>query len=267
MKKLISFDIKADFGFLKQPDTNEPMYLTYNMIHKPFVLGLLGTILGKSGFQQKNTLPQYYNDLKDIQIGIKPLNSENGNFQKTVIKYNNSTGSSNKGTFKDISGKDIENVGATLNIVEQTLIKPSYQIYLLSDNQELISRIEHNEAIYLPYLGKNDFSLWWEKESVKAYDYNLFIPKDSYLVSSIFSKKMKINDGKEIEEEVPAWEMNLSEKSFMYFERLPIGYVGYDDELYQYEYKPFVYTTFKLKPDYRIDNLFQLDNGEIIQLF
>ena len=264
MKKLISFDIKADFGFLKQPDTNEPMYLTYNMIHKPFVLGLFGAILGKAGFQQRDTFPQYYNDLKDIQVGIRPLNSENGNFQKTVIKYNNSTGSSNKGTFKDLNGKDIENVGATLNIVEQTLIKPSYRIYLLSDNQELISRIEHNEAIYLPYLGKNDFSLWWEKENVKAYDYNLFIPKDCYLVSSIFAKNMKIKDGKETKEEVPAWEMNFSEKSFMYFERLPIGY---DDELYQYEYKPFVYTTFKLKPDYRIDNLFQLDNGEIIQLF
>ena len=51
---------------------------------------------------------------------------------------------------------------------------------------------------------------------------------------------------------------------FMYFERLPIDY---DEELYQYEYQPFVFTTFKLKKDYKIDNLYQLNNNEVIQVF
>ncbi|WP_081421631.1 hypothetical protein [Salinivirga cyanobacteriivorans] len=263
--KIISFDIQADFGFLKQPDTNEPMYLTYNMIHKPFVLGMFGAILGKKGFQENKKFPEYYKDLKKIQVGIKPLGSENGNFQKTIIKYNNSTGAANKGTFKgtNTKGKAVEfEIGATLNIVEQTLVKPSYRIYFLSDNVELISRIENNEAVYLPYLGKNDFSLWWD--NVKNYNYENFYYENSYQVSSIFAKKTAIKDGKEIEEEVPAWEMDFSKKCFMYFERLP---VGYDAELYQYVYKPFVYTTFKLKSDYKIDKLFHLDNGEVIQLF
>ncbi|MFT5747850.1 MAG: CRISPR-associated protein Cas5h, partial [Saprospiraceae bacterium] len=150
MKQLISFDIKADFGFLKKPDTNEPMYLTFNMIHKPFVLGLLGAILGERGFQKNGVFPDYYLKLKDIPIGIMPLDDEKGNFQKTVIKYNNGVGYASHET------------GGNLIITEQTLVKPSYRIYLLTDNQELIQRIQNNEAEFLPYLGKNDFSLWWE---------------------------------------------------------------------------------------------------------
>jgi CRISPR-associated protein Cas5h len=250
MKQLISFDIKADFGFLKKPDTNEPMYLTFNMIHKPFVLGLLGAILGERGFQKNEVFPDYYLKLKDTPIGIKPLNDEKGNFQKTVITYNNGVGYASMET------------GGNLIITEQTLIKPSYRIYLLTDNKELIQRIQNYEAEFLPYLGKNDFSLWWE--NVQVYDYEEFEPKNSYQVHSLFIKKMIVKDGKEVDDDIPAWEMDFTGGEFAYFERLP---TGYDEELYQYEYQPFVLTTFKLKRDYKIDNLYQLNNDEIIQVF
>jgi CRISPR-associated protein Cas5h len=250
MKQLISFDIKADFGFLKKPDTNEPMYLTFNMIHKPFVLGLLGAILGERGFQKNEILPDYYIKLKDILIGIMPLNAEKGNFKKTVIKYNNGVGYASKET------------GGNLIITEQTLVKPSYRIYLLTDNQKLLQRIQNYEAEFLPYLGKNDFSLWWE--NVQVYKYEEFVPKQSYKVNSVFIKKMIVKDGKEVDDDVPAWEMDFTGGEFMYFERLP---TAYDEELYQYKYQPFVLTTFELKRDYKIDNLYQLDNDEIIQVF
>jgi CRISPR-associated protein Cas5h len=253
MKQLISFDIKADFGFLKKPDTNEPMYLTFNMIHKPFVLGLLGAILGERGFQKNEVLPDYYLKLRDIPIGITPLSDEDdfkGNFQKTVIKYNNGVGYASKET------------GGNLIITEQTLVKPSYRIYLLTDNQELIRRIQNYEAEFLPYLGKNDFSLWWE--NVQVYDYEKFEPDNNYQVHSLFIKKMIIKEGKEVDDDIPAWEMNFTGGEFAYFERLP---TGYDEELYQYEYQPFVLTTFKLKRDYKIDNLYQLNKDEIIQVF
>jgi CRISPR-associated protein Cas5h len=250
MKQLISFDIKADFGFLKKPDTNEPMYLTFNMIHKPFVLGLLGAILGERGFQENEVLPDYYLKLKDTPIGIMPLNAEKGNFQKTVIKYNNGVGYASKET------------GGNLIITEQTLVKPSYRIYLLTDNQELIQRIQNHEAEVLPYLGKNDFSLWWE--NVQVYNYEEFEPESSYEVNSLFIKKMIVKDGKKVDDDVPAWEMDFTGGEFMYFERLPIGY---DEELFQYLYQPFVLTTFKLSKEYKIDNLYQLNNNEIIQVF
>ena len=250
MKQLISFDIRADFGFLKKPDTNEPMYLTFNMIHKPFVLGLLGAILGEKGFQKNEILPDYYIKLKDTPIGIMPLNSEKGSFQKTVIKYNNGVGYASKET------------GGNLIITEQTLVKPSYRIYILTDNQKLIRRIQNNEAEFLPYLGKNDFSLWWE--NVEVHDYEKFEPKESYKVSSLFIKKSMVKSGKEKVNNLDFWEMDFTGGEFMYFERLPIGY---DDELYQYEYQPFALTTFKLKKGYKIDNLYQLNNNEVIQVF
>jgi len=249
MKQLISFDIKADFGFLKKPDTNEPLYLTFNMIHKPFVLGLLGAILGESGFKRNNVLPDYYLKLKDISIGIKPLNDEKGNFQKTVIKYNNGVGYANKD-------------GGNLIIAEQTIVKPSFRIFLLTDNQGLINRIQNNEAEFLPYLGKNDFSLWWD--NVQIYEYKEFKPKGSYQVNSIFIKRSIIKDGIEQEGDIDILEMDFTGKEYMYFERLP---VGYDEELFQYYYMPFALTTFKLKEDYQIDNLYKLNNGNIIQVF
>jgi len=250
MKQLISFDIKADFGFLKKPDTNEPMYLTFNMIHKPFVLGLLGAILGEPGFQKNEVLPDYYLKLKDTPIGIKPLDDEKGNFQKTVIKYNNGVGYASHET------------GGNLIISEQTLVKPSYRIYLLTDNQELVRRIQNYEAEFLPYLGKNDFSLWWE--NVQVHDYVEFEPQESFKVSSLFIKKTTVKDGKEENDNLDFWEMDFLNGEFMYFERLP---TGYDEELFQYKYQHFVLTTFKLKKDYKIDNLYQLDNDEVIQVF
>lgn len=250
MKQLISFDIKADFGFLKKPDTNEPMYLTFNMIHKPFVLGILGAILGQGGFKKNAVLPEYYINLKDTLIGIAPLNHEKGNFQKTVIKYNNGVGYASKET------------GGNLIITEQTLVKPSYRIYLLTDNEELIQRIQNYEAEFLPYIGKNDFSLWWE--NVQVYNYEAFEPQDSYKVSSIFIKKSIVKDGVEREEDIDFLEMDFTGGEFMYFERLP---TGYDEELFQYEYQPFILTSFKLKEKYQIGNLFQLDNNEVIQVF
>jgi CRISPR-associated protein Cas5h len=48
--KLVSFDLKADFGFFKKPDINDGLYLTYNMLHKPTLLGILGAIVGLQGY-------------------------------------------------------------------------------------------------------------------------------------------------------------------------------------------------------------------------
>jgi CRISPR-associated protein Cas5h len=75
---------------------------------------------------------------------------------------------------------------------------------------------------------------------------------------------MIVKDGKEVDDDIPAWEMEFTGGEFMYFERLPISY---DEELYQYEYQPFVLTTFKLKKNHRVADLYQLNKDEIIQVF
>jgi CRISPR-associated protein Cas5h len=257
MTKLISIDIKADFGMLKKPDTNEPVYLTFNMLHKPALLGIFGAIIGLKGFQKKGELPEYYNKLKNLKIGIQPLNHENGNYSKTIIKYNNTTGFAS------------EEKGGNLIIDEQTLIAPAFRCYALlnldNENQEkLYSNLKDNKAEYLPYLGKNEFSIWWE--NFKEYSYEDFKSDGNFKISSILIKEETIKDSK-IEEYYDIFS-DMSEKgnTFIYFERLP---VFYNEELFQYEYKSFSFTdwTLKLKKKTEKFPLFKLNTNEIIQVF
>ena len=62
-QRLISFDIQADFGFFKKPDYNDGVLLTYNMLHKPALLGILGAIIGLRGYRKKGEWPEYYQRL------------------------------------------------------------------------------------------------------------------------------------------------------------------------------------------------------------
>lgn len=251
--RIISFDIKADFGFLKKPDTNEPVYLTFNMLHKPALLGILGAILGLEGFRENEKLPAYYQILKKLKVGIKPLQHEKGNFQKTVIRYSNSVGYANLD-------------GGTLIVDEQTLIAPSYRCHILLNyeneiHKELRDHLINQEAEFIPYLGKNDFSLWWE--DVKEWNFDPFKSNASFKIESIFIKEKPVKEGKT----APTFNLMTGGEggSFMYFENLP---VTYHPELYQYEYQPFAYTDWALEQQYEVNDLYKLNNnGPIVQLF
>jgi CRISPR-associated protein Cas5h len=93
---IISVDFHACFGFLKKPDINEGIYLTYNCLHKPALLGILGAIVGLGGYAQSYPAqPEYLKKLEKLKIGIQPPRETKGNIQKTVISYNNSVGYAN----------------------------------------------------------------------------------------------------------------------------------------------------------------------------
>jgi len=260
MKKLISFTIKAEKGFLKKPDINEGIYLTYNMLHKPATLGILGAIIGLEGYQKNEVLPEYYKKLKDIPIGIKPVDDEKGNFQKTKITYNNTTGlASNE-------------KGGNLMITEQTLIKPSYKIFLLLDlenenENKLYLNIKEQKAEYLPYLGKNDYSLWWDKEEVEEYEWEKVEEiKYSFKLSTVFIKDSTVKESIEDESEnIDLLDFSIlsDEKQFVSFERLPINF---NEKLFQYNYGDFAYTTFKLKANANLLNIYKLGNSNYAQL-
>ncbi len=260
--KLISFDIKSDFGFLKKPDINEgEIFITYNMLHKPALLGVLGAIVGLRGYVKYGVLPEYYEQLINIRVGIMPLNDENGRYQKTNIKYNNSIGFGNL----DKTNK----FGETINITEQTLIKPAFRCYLeLDDTIEIQNKLIHNilnrKSEYLPYLGKNEHSIWWENPF--EIEYKEYVNNYSFNIITIFTKTISIKEQIE-EEEFDIFSMNDSDSIFMYFERLPIGFIKLGTYIYQYDLRSFVYTNRKLKGEAKIDNLCQLKSGEIIQLF
>lgn len=286
MIKLVSIDIYADFGCLKKPDTNSPVYLTFNILHKPALLGILGAIVGLEGFQESVTktkrkknkdvfsqevkqqiVAPYYEALKSLKIGIQPLEivngsvnqNFNGNFQKTLLTYNNSVG------YANVQNK----IPGNLMVTEQMLIAPAYRCFLLFEKEDtvflqLFENLKNNDAVYLPYLGKNEFSVWWtnwrEYHSFKKFEAD----GRNFQIQSIFIKEVPVKEGK----------IRQSYKvagipSFMYFENLPISYEEKESSMH-YKYGAFAYTNSQLKQDYPVEYLYQLTDtelSEIVQLF
>ncbi len=256
MQKLISFDLIADMGFLKKPDINKDVYLTFNIIHKPAVLGILGAISGMSGFNNlsgEKDFPEYYKSLHKIPMGVQPIGKycNNGIFDKTIIQYNNSTGLASK--------ED----GGNLIVSEQTLINPAYRIFLLLDMKneveaKLYDCICNQEAEYIPYLGKNDYSAWWYLkdvqndngdimfQGVKEYESIEDSFNEDYKVETVFIKKQAVIDSViEDDSDDDFGEFELSDfGTYMYFEKLPTEYCP---QLYQYKYADFALTDSKLK--------------------
>ncbi len=257
MGKIVSFELYSDFGFLKKPDTNVSVYLTFNMLHRPAFLGIMGAVLGLKGFSETGKLPEYYEKLNHLRISIKPLIHENGNFQKTTIKYTNGVGYANLD-------------GGTLIVSEQTLINPAYQCYILLDNnihidKQLYQNLKEYRSHYIPYLGKNEFSAWWK--NFKEFDVSTFTPGSSFKIDSLFIKEQPLKDGKVV---MPFNPLVKQGGNFMYFENLPFGYDLRESEkgkpIFQYEYLPFAFTNYLVEQKYKVENLFKAGN-EIIQLF
>jgi len=240
MKKLFSFTIKSEFGMFKKPDINDKIFISYNMIHKPYLLGILGAIIGYDGHNQnkdKSKMPEYYEKLKDIRVAIAPSIENGGIFKKEFIIFNNTTN------------------GSIANITEQTLVCPAYRIYLELDDikhKELINNLKNNLAIYPPYMGKNEFSLWWD--DFRVHDkFEKIESKERFEVKSIITK----------DENFVLKNSGYKERTtnyFYLFERLPIGF---DEQLKQYKYHDFLYTNTVFKSNKTLKNLYECDEGMI----
>ena len=254
--KLISFDLKADFAFFRIPDTNATINLSYNIIHRPAVLGILGAIIGLDGYKEKGKLPQYYDLLKDVRIGVEPLNHDKGNYSKTNIKYSNTVGYANKGT--------------NFLTEELTLVKPEYRIYLLlhEDNgyqKQLIDNIRDGCAEFIPYLGKNEFTAWWSTNSYKEYHFSdEKEPIGSIKIKTIFQKDMVLKNN--VEAPFPdLLNFDNAESPFIYFERLP---KDFDLSLMQYDLGEFAFSNYQIKNAQTLENLFFVEELDAyVQLF
>jgi len=253
-EKLISFDLKADFAFFKKPDYNVGLQLSYNMLHKPALLGILGAIAGLEGYKRKGELPEYYKQLHHLLVAIEPQEHERGNYQKTSVKYTNGVG--------------YANADGNLLIEETMLVRPSYRCYLLLnlDNEveaKLHQYILNQSAEFIPYLGKNEFQAWIENP--EEWDYKIFDHKTNFSIDSLFIKSGTIRE--QIVEAEVSFDFTLIGGSFSYFERLP---VGFDENLMQYKMNDFAFTDWKIKESSRIPNLYSLENKKhtkTIQLF
>ena len=245
--KLISFDLKADFAFFRKPDTNATINLSYNFIHRPAVLGILGAIVGLKGYMEKGQMPQYYDVLKDIRIGIEPLNHDKGNYTKTNIKYSNTIGYANKGT--------------NFLTEELTLINPEYRIYLLLDENEIYQKqlaenLKNGCAEFIPYLGKNEFTAWWSSDSYKEYLSAVEkAPNGSVKILTIFKKETVLKNN--VEAPFPdLLNFEQTESPFIYFERLPRDF---DLTLMQYDLGEFAFSNYQIKNAQTLENLFFLE--------
>lgn len=241
MKKLISFTIKSEFGMFKKPDINDKIFVSYNMIHKPYLLGILGAIMGYDGHNQNNDkskMPEYYEKLKDIRVAIAPSGENGGIFKKEFIIFNNTTN------------------GTIANITEQTLVNPAYRIYLELDDikhKELIDSLKNNKAVYPPYMGKNEFSLWWDNFRVYNKLEEVNSKRKEFEIISIIKRD------KDFEIKGTGYKERTT-NYFYLFERLPIGF---DEQLKQYKYYDFIYTNAIFKNKSSLKNLYECDEGVI----
>ena len=254
-KKLISFDLRADFGFFKKPDYNDGILLSFNMLHKPALLGILGAIIGLKGYERKGQLPEYYQRLKDLPVGIEPLEDshERGNFQKTTVKYTNTVGYANQ--------------DGNLLIEEVMLIKPAYRCYLLLDNgnadyTQLYTNLKEGKAEYIPYLGKNEFQAWWLDENGEStfQEYEFEIKENDsgkFKVNTLIDKSNVVLKDNTVSDDFfnnfNPFEIVFTPDTFMYFERLPIGF---NETLFQYENRDFAFSNFPLKSNTPLKNLY-----------
>lgn len=255
--QLISFDLQADFGFFRKPDANDGLQLSYNMLHKPALLGILGAVVGLKGYEKKGQWPEYYKLLKAVPVGIEPLNHERGNFTKTAITYTNTVG--------------YANADGTLIVQESTLRSPAYRVYVLLNEADevqarLLNRIRNQEAEFVPYLGKNEFTAWWE--SVAEYTMQEFDAGTDFTITSLFIREYPISSQRRKPRISPSTRSVSNRATFSYFERLP---VGFDERLMQYELAEFAFTDWTLQAGTQIDDLYEVSDSQgmkrIIQLF
>lgn len=151
--KCIKFSLSGNTAHFKKPDVNSYCYYTYNHIPKVQLLGIIGAIIGLSGYTQQadRKYPEFYQRLNNLEVAIIPRNSSRGLYGKKIQTYNNSVGYA---SFEQ---------GNNLIVREQWLEDVNWDIIINLESEiekELLHKIEdyllNSKFEYIPYLGKND---------------------------------------------------------------------------------------------------------------
>jgi CRISPR-associated protein Cas5h len=248
----ISFKLSGKTACFRKPDVNAYAYFTYNNIHKPALLGLLGAIIGLGGYNQlfeknrdlkKGSLeyddgfPQFYQELKDLKISIIPL-AKNGYFSKKIQVFNNSVGYA---SFEE---------GGNLIVREQWLENPAWQIMILDDGSKVYQKIkeylEKAKAVYIPYLGKNDhFANISDVKCIKL------LESKGEFIDSLFIKNFdKLNGWARENDDNPYFFQEMSpnklQKDYHFYEFQPLVFTNYEIEhfpenTYNYDGKNYTF--------------------------
>ncbi|MBI4019263.1 MAG: type I-B CRISPR-associated protein Cas5 [Candidatus Aenigmarchaeota archaeon] len=229
MSKVLQILVSSEFALFKRNDSNE-FALTYNFPPKTQILGLLGAIIGLSGYSKNESKADFYEKLKGFKVAIIPVDENNKAVteppKKTVITYNNYHG---YGSMEE---------GGILQVREQLLIEPRYRIFIFGEGEyydKLKKKLEMHEYFYTPYLGKNEFlavvEYEGEKDAIKT-------TKGNIKISSIFLRDYGIFAMSE--------RGNRNEIQFIIVEEYPVSF----DTNYLYQKKIVIYSDGMHIPNY-----------------
>ncbi len=232
----ISFILSGKTACFRKPDVNQYAYFTYNNIHKPALLGILGAIIGLKGYTQlhdenrglkEGTLgyndgfPEYYEKLKSLEVSIVPL-APNGYFSKKLQVFNNSVGYASK------------EEGGNLIIREQWIEDPKWQIIIKDDGSEEYKKVkkylEKNKCVYIPYLGKNDHPA----NISEVNPFELSDPIEKEKISSLFE-----------EEVLSISKLPPKDGLSCFFKE--ISPITLQEKYHFYEFKSLIFTNHKIK--------------------
>lgn len=231
----ISLKLSGKTACFRKPDVNVYTYFTYNNIHKPALLGLLGAIAGLGGYTQlhdknrglkKGSLgyddwyPEFYKKLKHLKVSITPL-APNGYFSKKIQTFNNSVGYAS------------QEAGGNLIVREQWLENPQWQIIILDDESDEFKKIsEHlinRKSVFIPYLGKND-----HPANIRDVESVILSDRKGNYIDSLFIKNFDKLDG---------WARESDDNPYIFQEISPYTL---QKDYHFYEYKTLVFTNYEI---------------------
>lgn len=253
----LSFEISGKSAIFKKPDVNSYTYFTYNNIHKPALLGILGAIIGLGGYNKlhdenienkknkkplNDSFPEYYKKLKDLKVSIIPKNGKEPNtgyFTKKIQTFNNSVGYASK------------ELGGNLIVREQWLENPKWKIIILEAESEEYQKIKeyllNKKAVYIPYLGKNDHPANIDfVEEINLESSEDFEKIDSLFIEDYF--EIKDSAGRRV---LP----------FIFKEVSPLSL---QKDFHFYEYKNLIFTNQKLSLSSEYKNIFSFEDKKYI---
>lgn len=245
--KAISFRLSGKTACFRKPDVNQFAYFSYNNIHKPALLGLLGSIIGLGGYTQlynenieieeKNKTikkkadkkplnsgyPEFYEKLKGLKISIVPL-APHGYFSKKIQVFNNSVGYASR------------EMGGNLIVREQWLENPAWHIMILDDGTDEYLKLKEylmeKKSVFIPYLGKNDHPATIDEVKEIELSEKLYDIDDEYYIDSLFIKGNSSFGMHRESDNAP----------FMFQEVSPMRL---QEEYHFYEYETLVFTNYE----------------------
>lgn len=247
----LAFELKGKTAFFKKPDVNANVYFTYNHIHKVALYGMLGAVLGLSGYasqnrdiqrngnQPENSYPEFYEILRDIKVSILP-HGDRGYFSKKIQLFNNSVGYASK------------EEGNNLIVKEQWIENPHWTIFILDNGEKIFSSLKdyllNNKCEYVPYLGKNDHPAIIEKPRIIDLEQ---IKEPEKIDTLFYTGEISLKNRGVAEGTGPL---------YYYKEMIP---VGMDEKLNTYQFAEITHTNRKIESLYGNPPIYQVE-GKVL---